>query len=153
MKNKECYEYPEDNADPDSLAKRVKQHCGKGGGGRRRRRGRRGRRASAKERSRPCRKTKSIIKAFKEDMANLFILTTKVLPYDREKHNDSNFRRQPEMLSCPILTGCTGGRRVSWRTEGPSPSSPTRMRRKNTTGRRRSSLTMQPVTCSSAQWT
>jgi len=74
MKNKEVYEYPEDNADPESLQKRLQQTCGSGGGGRSRRRRRGG---SRKERSRACRKTKRIMKAFKEDLANIFLLTTK----------------------------------------------------------------------------
>ena len=74
MENKEIYEYPEDNEDPQSLQKKLQQTCGSGGGGRRRRSRRRG---SRKERSRPCRKTKRIIKAFKEDLANIFLLTTK----------------------------------------------------------------------------
>ena len=74
MKNKEVYEYPEDNEGPESLQKKLKQTCGSGGRSRRRR----GRRGSRKARSRPCRKTKRIIKAFKEDLANIFLLITKV---------------------------------------------------------------------------
>ena len=77
MKNKEVYEYPEDNDGPKSLEKKLEQTCGRGGGGRRRR-ARRGRRGSHKARSRPCRKTKRIIEAFKKDLANIFRLTSMV---------------------------------------------------------------------------
>ena len=107
MKNKEVYEYPEDNADPESLQKRLQQTCGSGGGGRSRRRRRGG---SRKERSRACRKTKRIMKAFKEDLANIFLLTTKVT-YDKEQHKVSiKLQETVRNAKLPNLDGLYGGK-------------------------------------------
>ena len=130
MKNKEVYEYPEDNEGPKSLQKKLKQTCGSGGRSRRRR----GRRGSRKARSRPCRKTKRIIKAFKTDLANIFVLTTKVTCVKKDRN--SNFRKRSETPSCQISTGCTEGRRASGRTEEQRPSSRMLMRMRSTTGQR-----------------
>ena len=130
MKNKEVYEYPTDHEDPESLQDRLRQTCGKGGGGRRQR----GRRGNRKARSRPCRKTKRIIKAFKEDLANIFLLITKVTCV--KEHRDSNYRRRSETLSCRTSMDCMEGRRANGRTVVSFPSSRMVMRIRSTTGQR-----------------
>jgi len=70
MKDKELYGYKDDVDDPKSLQKRLGA-CKGGGGSRRRRRRRRGK-------SRACRKALELVNAFKQDIVNLYWLTTTV---------------------------------------------------------------------------
>merc|ERR1719431_351806 len=63
MDAKEIYEDPDSNDDPESLTSMKKKVCG---------RSRRGR----KYRSRPCRRVRNVIRAFKEDLSEIYLLTT-----------------------------------------------------------------------------
>ena len=72
IQNKEVRADVHDNDDPKAMRRRMKKHCG------------RGKRDRRRWRSRGCRKAREIMNTFKEDLAHIYTLTTKVygrLPY------------------------------------------------------------------------
>ena len=66
IRNKEVRADADDNDGPKSIKSRMRKHCGRGKKDRRR------------WRSRGCRKTRKIKRTFKEDLAHIYTLTTKV---------------------------------------------------------------------------
>ena len=66
IRNREVRADADDNDGPKSIKSRMRKHCGRGKKDRRR------------WRSRGCRKTRKIKRTFKEDLAHIYTLTTKV---------------------------------------------------------------------------